>query len=409
MFIEAGQALNYFYPRPPRGGRQTAKAMRQEIKAFLSTPSARRATKRLQSIETGEENFYPRPPRGGRLFATRSLCFSFAYFYPRPPRGGRQKIIITSSFLFEFLSTPSARRATINVIRLAQIECISIHALREEGDNHSKSFLSVRLYFYPRPPRGGRPAVSSRAFCWWGYFYPRPPRGGRRRKVYAQVPTEDISIHALREEGDGAVRVHLPRLQDFYPRPPRGGRRWRSLPRPESRSISIHALREEGDEDCKPTWTTLENFYPRPPRGGRQYYRTNGIADIEFLSTPSARRATSKLWAGKKPTRISIHALREEGDRPKTTGALSPLNFYPRPPRGGRLLAIFQAKTGRNISIHALREEGDCVVKGVNWGEFHFYPRPPRGGRLPEIINEEEQLDISIHALREEGDRKYQS
>ena len=36
-----------------------------------------------------------------------------------------------------------------------------------------------------------------------------------------------------------------------------------------------------------------------------------------------------------QPT-ISIHALREEGD--KLSGALLPLsfNFYPRPPRGGR-------------------------------------------------------------------------
>ena len=35
--------------------------------------------------------------------------------------------------------------------------CISIHALREEGD--PVSFLPACLigYFYPRPPRGGRP------------------------------------------------------------------------------------------------------------------------------------------------------------------------------------------------------------------------------------------------------------
>ena len=34
----------------------------------------------------------------------------------------------------------------------------------------------------------------------------------------------------------------------------------------------------------------------------------------KFLSTPSARRATTQAWHKKKITKISIHALREEGD-----------------------------------------------------------------------------------------------
>ena len=33
---------------------------------------------------------------------------------------------------------------------------------------------------------------------------------------------------------------------------------------------------------------------------------------------------------------ISIHALREEGDRKSQTGKKAKQNFYPRPPRGGR-------------------------------------------------------------------------
>ena len=56
---------------------------------------------------------------------------------------------------------------------------------------------------------------------------------------------------------------------------------------------------------------------------------------------------------------ISIHALREEGDLPGgwTRGRSS--NFYPRPPRGGRLLGVVDTATMVKISIHALREEGD--------------------------------------------------
>ncbi len=40
-----------------------------------------------------------------------------------------------------------------------------------------------------------------------------------------------------------------------------------------------------------------------------------GIAGRLFLSTPSARRATNKLLGGGEAGKISIHALREEGDQ----------------------------------------------------------------------------------------------
>ena len=56
--------------------------------------------------------------------------------------------------------------------------------------------------------------------------------------------------------------------------------------------ISIHALREEGDK--RPTKRTTSNR--------------------RFLSTPSARRATSSGRLARLPVNISIHALREEGD-----------------------------------------------------------------------------------------------
>ena len=58
-----------------------------------------------------------------------------------------------------------------------------------------------------------------------------------------------------------------------------------------------------------------------------------------FLSTPSARRATRYADGHYAINQISIHALREEGDR------------------GG----VFVAASS-DISIHALREEGDLVL-----------------------------------------------
>ena len=52
-----------------------------------------------------------------------------------------------SSKLFVFLSTPSARRATSCLLRAWQCACISIHALREEGDSAvAVSVTSIFLF-----------------------------------------------------------------------------------------------------------------------------------------------------------------------------------------------------------------------------------------------------------------------
>ena len=78
-----------------------------------------------------------------------------------------------------------------------------------------------------------------------------------------------------------------------------------------------------------------------------------------FLSTLSARRATRYWVQESMPIWISIHALREEGD-PTVTALLHwSTDFYPRPPRGGRLVSPVFVYNNRWISIHALREEGD--------------------------------------------------
>ena len=63
------------------------------------------------------------------------------HFYPRPPRGGRQVQPRVREAMAAFLSTPSARRATMFSSRNGRIDSISIHALREEGD-----FLRRQLF-----------------------------------------------------------------------------------------------------------------------------------------------------------------------------------------------------------------------------------------------------------------------
>ena len=145
-------------------------------------------------------------------------------------------------------------------------------------------------------------------------FYPRPPRGGRPGKPVRFRPPVQISIHALREEGDLV----------FY----RGQ---------QNRIISIHALREEGDGLHAPSFRRCYHISIHALReeGDAVSAKNGGVGEI-FLSTPSARRATIQIRPPKERGDISIHALREEGD-------------FGSAGKGG---------SGR-ISIHALREEGD--------------------------------------------------
>ncbi len=190
------------------------------------------------------------------------------YFYPRPPRGGRQLSTSDMAQGRRFLSTPSARRATVNSFNV-YIDGV---------------FLST-------------PSARRATFQVWPHLLGNP-----------------ISIHALREEGDIQRRTGA-----------------------VAHRISIHALREEGDP-CQPD---------------------HRAGNLGFLSTPSARRATIPFSAT-----LSL-----------------PMYFYPRPPRGGRPLALQHTVPHKPISIHALREEGDVR-------RSHHSCRSR----------------ISIHALREEGD-----
>ena len=130
----------------------------------------------------------------------------------------------------------------------------------------------------------------------------------------------------------------------------------------------------------------VTNFYPRPPRGGRRH---RGLA-------VQARHI------------ISIHALREEGDRFDRGLLKFSANFYPRPPRGGRLLrvrgelvvAVFLSTPSarRATGIHPARRDGresflstpsarraTMARRMTARGTWYFYPRPPRGGRQSKV------------------------
>ena len=192
-----------------------------------------------------------------------------ANFYPRPPRGGRLSASTAARCLPEFLSTPSARRATLLCGLLLALGTISIHALREEGDEPADDRGRRGQNFYPRPPRGGRRAAL-RYFTKPTLFLSTPSARRATRQHGRRSSWREISIHALREEGDFTDTQQPANTTTFLSTPSarRATCAWISYGRPWP--ISIHALREEGDSHSSQWASTLSNFYPRPPRGGRQ-------------------------------------------------------------------------------------------------------------------------------------------
>ena len=236
---------------------------------FLSTPSARRATRRSKHPSCGLMNFYPRPPRGGRRLGTSGSRFSKSNFYPRPPRGGRQILYCSMRSNTSFLSTPSARRATAYSKGAKVSHKISIHALREEGDYITCLSWKKGMAFLSTP--------SARRATW------TPCHTMSQSPVFLSTPSARRATNA----------------SGFL-------------------------------------WPWMWNFYPRPPRGGRRGSGSSFTRKALFLSTPSARRATIKEVITDGSRNISIHALREEGDKDQRSSLTGLSYFYPRPPRGGR-------------------------------------------------------------------------
>ena len=153
---------------------------------------------------------------------------------------------------------------------------------------------------------------------------------------------DHISIHALREEGDQ-----------------------HKLSTGNGRHISIHALREEGDDLPRLVQQPAGEFLSTPSaRRATSFDASEHITWYLFLSTPSARRATTGLYGEMSAAEISIHALREEGDPNGLVAFATGYTFLSTP-------------SARRATLQCL----------VTWSSHrYFYPRPPRGGRRCRVI-----------------------
>ena len=130
-------------------------------------------------------------------------------FYPRPPRGGRPgcggELAVNVNISIHALREEGDDCGTQGLRWIA----ISIHALREEGDGR-RYFMGLFNFLFLSTPSARRATFpTSKPTRKQSYFYPRPPRGGRRLAKIIGHALNAISIHALREEGDGL-------LYDYY-------------------------------------------------------------------------------------------------------------------------------------------------------------------------------------------------
>ena len=202
--------------------------------------------RRMPDLLLVQGDFYPRPLRGGRPDTVNAAMQPFKFLStPSARRATREPTPRTEAM--QFLSTPSARRATKPETDIRIDKLISIHALCEEGDRRSCLRLTLSMEFLSTPSARRATFLENADLLLQGNFYPRPLRGGRRT-AYAQmwnlyqflstpsarratytksiesIKTRVISIHALCEEGDERPRT----AQTLS-------------------VISIHALCEEGD------------------------------------------------------------------------------------------------------------------------------------------------------------------
>ena len=208
---------------------------------------------------------------------------------------GDQDVMVDGGEEMVFLSTPSARRATHQVDHVRHIGVISIHALREEGDWVLASAMLAASIFLSTP--SARRATLHN------------PATNVGRLQFLSTPSARRATAAL-------LPLAACRGSTF-------------LSTPSARRATVVQQRA----------VALKAFLSTPSarRATGQHLKVH--IDQVFLSTPSARRATKTLHDVEDFIDISIHALREEGDHLPRSWHLAAANFYPRPPRGGRPLS----------------------------------------------------------------------
>ena len=171
---------------------------------------------------------------------------------------------------------------------------ISIHALRVEGDCNRHPDRGCQIHFYPRPPGGGRRI--KQIVSGIKDLFLSTPSGWRATARNLQVKLQNLQFLSTPSGWRATELPVVPDLPDF---------------------ISIHALRVEGDPFASGASPLRAGFLSTPSGWRATIKHFANFDSCAFLSTPSGWRATSSApRPGPTNSRISIHALRVEGDYP---------------------------------------------------------------------------------------------
>ena len=236
--------------------------------------------------------FYPRSPRGERRIWKCHNDYLDRISIHAPREGSDDGVNYNMATQAAFLSTLPARGATYIQCRLGRLVAISIHAPREGSDvlpdvvGHGGLEISIHA---PREGSDRRVVKNPQAGA---DFYPRSPRGERPAYSITMSALSLISIHAPREGSDSA-------------------RRWshQSLP------ISIHAPREGSDQPTFVSFFIISPFLSTLPARGATCRDRIPLRSCGYFYPRSPRGERPRKPDGEGGyTVISIHAPREGSD-----------------------------------------------------------------------------------------------
>ena len=191
-----------FNPRLPGGRRRLeASSKAYYTLSFQSTPSGGKATGALWigSRMLLAVSIHAFRGEGDRA-AHRDVTDQFR-FNPRLPGGRRRGFPAIFRERYEFQSTPSGGKATVQVVPLVEI---------------STAFQST--------PSGGKATSRTRTSSGASPFQSTPSGGKATASATPPVRPQTVSIHAFRGEGDSSSTVICCSFDSFNPRLP-GGRR----------------------------------------------------------------------------------------------------------------------------------------------------------------------------------------
>ena len=315
MNLSQIRRFSNFYPRSPRGerpARERGPKAKDHIsihvpregndwpfgppagrwRTFLSTFPARGTTLHSSAFATTYSAFLSTFPARGTTRVARCRYQRGVYFYPRSPRGER----------------PSASP------RFHDSANISIHVPREGNDDPRHFSVDGQRSFLSTFPARGTTACPQPRIPWQSYFYPRSPRGERPAIPLVMIEPGNISIHVPREGNDGRtqshrlrhrISIHVPR-EGNDPRhcchPPIAGQFLSTFPARGTTGcddsaksfldISIHVPREGNDEDINSITPeqVISIHVPREGNDDPRHFSVDG--QRSFLSTFPARGTT---------------------------------------------------------------------------------------------------------------------